>query len=113
VNTLEDMAAVFGNDRSISLCRELTKLHEEVVRTTLGEAIAKYSENPPKGEFVLVVAGAPAPIKETATVSDAAARVAQLMADGLSRKDAIKQTAKELDLPKNVVYDAALEIDAE
>ena len=113
VNTLEDMAAVFGNDRGISLCRELTKLHEEVVRTTLGEAIAKYSENPPKGEFVLVVAGAPAPIKETATVSDAAARVSQLMADGLSRKDAIKQTAKELDLPKNVVYDAALEIDAE
>ena len=113
VNTLEDMAAVFGNDRSISLCRELTKLHEEVVRTTLGEAIAKYSENPPKGEFVLVVAGAPAPVKETATVSDAAARVSQLMADGLSRKDAIKQTAKELDLPKNVVYDAALEIDTE
>ena len=108
VNTLEDMAAVFGEDRPISLCRELTKLHEEVVRTTLGEAIAKYTENPPKGEFVLVVAGAPEEVKESATAEDAAARVAQLMEEGLSRKDAIKRTAIELDLPKNVVYEAAL-----
>ena len=108
LNTLEDMAAVFGADRPISLCRELTKLHEEVVRTTLGAAITKYTETPPKGEFVLVVAGAPAEEKEKATPADAAARVAQLMEEGLSRKDAIKQTAKELDLPKNVVYDAAL-----
>ena len=108
VNTLEDMAAVFGEDRPISLCRELTKLHEEVVRTTLGEAIEKYNENPPKGEFVLVVAGAPEEVKEAATADDAAARVAQLMEEGLSRKDAIKRTAIELDLPKNVVYDAAL-----
>ena len=109
VNTLEDMAAVFGADRPISLCRELTKLHEEVVRTTLGEAIAKYTETPPKGEFVLVVAGATLVEKEKATPADAAARVAQLMEEGLSRKDAIKQTAQELNLPKNVVYDAALQ----
>ena len=111
LNTLEDMAAVFGEDRPISLCRELTKLHEEVVRTTLGEAVAKYTENPPKGEFVLVVAGAPEELKEAATTDDAAQRVKALMDSGLSRKDAIKQTAKELDLPKNVVYDAALSID--
>jgi len=111
LNTLEDMAATFGEDRPISLCRELTKLHEEVVRTTLGEAVKKYRENPPKGEFVLVVAGAPAAVPEAATADDAAARVAQLMETGLSRKDAIKQTAKELDLPKNVVYDAALNLE--
>ena len=108
LTTLEDMASVFGADRSISLCRELTKLHEEVVRTTLGAAIEKYTETPPKGEFVLVVAGAPVAAKEKATPADAAARVAQLMSQGLSRKDAIKQTAQELNLPKNVVYDAAL-----
>ena len=108
VNTLEDMAAVFGEDRPISLCRELTKLHEEVVRTTIGQAIEKYNENPPKGEFVLVVAGAPEEVKEAATADDAAARVAQLMEEGLSRKDAIKRTAIELDLPKNAVYEAAL-----
>ena len=109
LNTLQDMAAVFGEDRPISLCRELTKLHEEVVRTTLGGAIEKYTENAPKGEFVLVLAGAPEKEKEVATADDAAARVAQLVAEGMSRKDAIKQTAKELNLPKNVVYDAALQ----
>ena len=108
LSTLEDMAEVFGENRSISLCRELTKLHEEVVRTTLGGAIAKYRENAPKGEFVLVLAGAPEVVRESATAEDAAKRVAELMESGLSRKDAIKQTAKELDLPKNVVYDAAL-----
>lgn len=108
LNTLESMAEVFGADRGISLCRELTKLHEEVVRTTLGGAIALYKEQPPKGEFVLVVAGAEPAEKTAATAQDAAARVAELVAGGMSRKDAIKQTAAELDLPKNVVYDAAI-----
>ena len=111
VNTLEDMAEVFGSDRPISLCRELTKLHEEVVRTTLGEAIEKYTANAPKGEFVLVVEGAAPVVKEVATEEDASAMVARLMGEGLSRKDAVKQTAKALDLPKNVVYDAALKLD--
>ena len=109
--TLESMAAVFGEDRPISLCRELTKLHEEVVRTTLGGAIALYTEHPPKGEFVLVVAGAIPKEKAAATAEDSAARVTELMEAGMSRKDAVKQTAKELDLPKNVVYDAALNIE--
>ena len=108
VSTLADMAEFFGADRSVSLCRELTKLHEEVVRTTLGDAIALYTQQSPKGEFVLVVAGARPEEKAGATARDAAARVSQLVAEGMSRKDAIKQTAKELDLPKNVVYDAAL-----
>ena len=111
LNTLEDMAQVFGGDRPISLCRELTKLHEEVVRTTLAEAIALYTQQPPRGEFVLVVAGAPEKEAEVPTEEDAAAHVAALMAQGLSRKDAIKQTAKDLNLPKNVVYDAALSAD--
>ena len=106
--TLADMAEVFGGDRSISLCRELTKLHEEVVRTTLSEAVAKYTEAPPKGEFVLVVAGAPAEKKEVPSETDAAARVAQLLRQGLSRKDAVKQAAAELGLPKNIVYGIAL-----
>ena len=111
VSTLEDLAEAFGSDRKISLCRELTKLHEEVVRTTLGEAIDKYTENAPKGEFVLVVDGAAPVEKELPTAEDAGEMVKRLMGEGLSRKDAIKQTAKALDLPKNVVYDAALSID--
>ena len=111
LSTLEDLRDTFGDDRPISLCRELTKLHEEVFRTTLGQALAHYTETPPKGEFVLIVAGAPAEEKAVASETDAAARVAQLIAEGLSRKDAVKQTAKELDLPKNVVYDIALKED--
>ncbi len=108
MNTLEDMTQVFGADRPISFCRELTKLHEQVLRTTLGEAIAYYTENPPKGEFVLVVAGAPEEEKQVPSTTDAATRVEALMEQGLSRKDAVKQTAQELNLPKNAVYAAAL-----
>ena len=113
LSTLQDMASVFGSDRPVSLCRELTKLHEEVVRTTLGQAVEKYTEAPPKGEFVLVVAGAPEEIVPPASEEDAAAHVAALIKAGLSRKDAIKQTAKELNLPKNIVYDAALSLQEE
>ena len=109
VHTLEDMAAVFGPSRPISLCRELTKLHEEVIRTTLEGAIRLYEEKEPKGEFVLVVAGAQEEQAVAATPEDAANRVAELMEKGMSRKDAIRQTAMELDLPKNVVYEAALQ----
>ena len=109
MNTLEDMAEVFGAERPISFCRELTKLHEEVIRTTLGQAIEYFTATPPKGEFVLVLAGAPEEAKELPTAVDAAARVSELIAQGLSRKDAVKQTAKELDLPKNAVYAAALD----
>ena len=111
LGTLEDLRDAFGPQRPISLCRELTKLHEEVVRITLGQAVEAYTSEPPKGEFVLVVAGAPAEEKEAASETDAAKRVAELMATGLSRKDAVKQAAKELNLPKNVVYDAALKED--
>ena len=108
--TLEDLAACFGADRPVSLCRELTKLHEEVIRTTLGQALERYTQTPPKGAFVLVVAGAPEPVKEGPSQSDAAARLAQLLEQGLSRKDAVKQTARELSLPKNTVYDIAVSL---
>jgi 16S rRNA (cytidine1402-2'-O)-methyltransferase len=111
VTTLEDMADCFGPDRPISLCRELTKLHEEVVRTTLGEAVAKYTENGPKGEFVLIVAGAEPEIEEEPTEQDAESYLKKLLESGLSRKDAIKQTAKDLGLPKNVVYDLAVNLE--
>ena len=109
--TLESMAEAFGGDRPISLCRELTKLHEEVIRTTIAGAIELYAQQAPKGEFVLVVAGAPEQEEETASAQDAKSRVAELIAAGMSRKDAVKQTAQELNLPKNAVYDAALSIE--
>lgn len=107
--TLQDMAAVFGAARGVSICRELTKLHEEVLRTTLGEAAERYAHEPPKGEFVLVVAGAPQEAQQGATAEDAALRVRELTASGVSRKDAVRQASQELGLPKNAVYDAALQ----
>ena len=112
LSTLEDMAEVFGTNRGISLCRELTKLHEEVVRTTLGGAIEKYTENGPKGEFVLIVAGAEPETEELPTEEDAVSYLSRLMAGGMSKKDAVKQTAKDLKLPKNEVYDLALKLEA-
>ena len=106
--TLEDMAAVFGPDRRISLCRELTKLHEEVLRTTLGEAAALYRQTPPKGEFVLVLAGAAPESAPACTLEEAARRAQALMEGGLSRKDAARRAAQETGLPKNAIYDATL-----
>lgn len=108
LTTLADMAAVFGGERPLSLCRELTKFHEEVVRTTLAEALERYTETPPKGEFVLILAGAKPEEREAPSETDAAARLAELIGQGLSRKDAVKQTAKELGLSKNAVYGIAL-----
>ena len=106
--TLSDLRDVFGPQRRISLCRELTKLHEEVLRTTLGEAAERYKAEEPRGEFVLVVEGA-APAKEEATLEDGLDRMEALLAEGLSRKDAVKQAAKELGLSRNELYAAALE----
>lgn len=106
--TLHDLAAAFGGERRISLCRELTKLHEEVLRMTLGEAIAYYAENAPRGEFVLIVAGAEERAEEAPSMEDAVAQVAALTARGMSKKDAVKQVAAATGLPKNALYDAAM-----
>ena len=107
--TLADLSETLGADRRVTLCRELTKLHEEVWRTTLGQGLERYRREAPRGEFVLVVEGAPAPEKSAATLEDGLERVAQLLEAGLSRKDAVKQAAKELDLSRNELYTAALE----
>ena len=106
--TLRDLADAFGEDRKISLCRELTKLHEEVRRMTLGEAAAFYEENPPRGEFVLVVAGAEEKADEGCTFETALELVHARMAEGLSTKDAVKQVAKLTGFAKNLLYDAVV-----
>ena len=107
--TLEDLAAAFGEDRPVSLCRELTKLHEGIRRTTLGEAARYYAEIPPKGEFVLVVRGAEPQPEEEAAPEDGLALVNRYRAEGLSLRDAVKRAAKELDLPRNQLYSMALD----
>ena len=106
--TLRDLSETFGAERRISLCRELTKLHEEVRRTTLGEAAAYYNEQPPRGEFVLIVEGAAEKQEETPAIETALTRVQELLAQGMSKKDAIKQASQETGFPKNALYDAAM-----
>ncbi|MBE6956878.1 MAG: 16S rRNA (cytidine(1402)-2'-O)-methyltransferase [Ruminococcaceae bacterium] len=106
--TLSDLCDTFGPDRPISLCRELSKLHEEIIRTTLCKAVSLYNEVAPKGEFVLVVRGAEEIAECAATLEDGLARVEQLRAQGASLKDAVRQAAGELSLSKNELYDLAL-----
>ncbi|MBE6553449.1 MAG: 16S rRNA (cytidine(1402)-2'-O)-methyltransferase [Ruminococcaceae bacterium] len=104
--TLKDLTAAFGPNRRIAICRELTKLNEEVLRMTLEGAVAYYESNEPRGEYVLVVEGAserPAASAFWANM-DIPAHVAHYMDSGMSKMDAIKQTAKDRGLPKNEVY---------
>ncbi|MGM9592944.1 MAG: 16S rRNA (cytidine(1402)-2'-O)-methyltransferase [Candidatus Onthomonas sp.] len=108
LSTLEDLRDTFGPERRISLCRELTKLHEEVRRTTLGQAVEEYTENAPKGEFVLVVEGCPEQEPEELTLEEGVRRVLALREQGLSMKEAARQVAKDTGLPKNELYQQAV-----
>ena len=107
VKTLEDLCAAFGPGRRIALCREMTKLHEEVVRSTLGEAAALYAETPPRGEFVLVVEGA-AEARAEFGREEALALVERRRAEGMSLKEACRLTAEETGIKKNELYQWAL-----
>ena len=103
--TLSDMLEAFGADRKISLCREITKLNEDVMRTTLKEACEFYKEKEPRGEYALVIEGADSSV----TNSDIAAlsnveQVKIYIDGGLSKMDAIKKVAKERKIPKSEVY---------
>ena len=106
--TLDDLCAAFGPDRRVALCRELTKLHEETRRCTLGEAAAYYAENAPKGEFVLVVAGAEPRREAAVTLEEGVAQVLALRDQGVRLKDAAREVAEHTGLSKNELYAAAL-----
>ncbi len=101
--TLDDLAEVFGPDRPLAVCRELTKLHEEVLRLTLGEAAERYAAQEPRGEFVLVVAGRPAQA-EAADEGGALARAEQLRREGMPLKAAAAQAAEEFGVKKRWLY---------
>jgi 16S rRNA (cytidine1402-2'-O)-methyltransferase len=107
--TLKDLCAAFGGERKIAMCREMTKLHEETLRMTLDEAVNYYQENAPKGEYVLVVAGAEPAEGGSITLEEGAEQVRHLREGGMRMKDAVRQVAEETGLPKNELYDAALE----
>lgn len=106
--TLEDLSRILGGERRIALCRELTKLNEEVIRLTLSEAILYYEEREPRGEYVLVIEGG----KGTNEALLSAERqetveqtVAHYLEEGMSRNEAIKATARVWGLSRNEVYD--------
>ena len=105
--TLKDLCEAFGGDRKISLCRELTKLNEEVLRLTLSEAVAYHTEHPPRGEYVLIGEGAPEDaVAVSAFWADMTVRehVEHYMAGGMEKKEAIKAAAKDRGVPKNDIY---------
>lgn len=105
--TLSDMLEILGN-RPIALCRELTKLHEETIRTTLQQAVDYYRDNEPRGEYVLVVGGAERREGPAMTMEEGVARVLALREGGMRMKDAVRQVAADTGLNKNELYDAAL-----
>lgn len=103
--TLDDLCRTFGEDRRIAICRELTKAHEEILRLTIGEAVAYYKEQSPRGEYVLVVEGA----KDAVTSNfwdamDVPSHVQHYIDGGMAKMDAIKQVARDRGVAKNEIY---------
>lgn len=103
---IEDFSEFFGTDRRIVICRELTKLHEEVLRMTLGEAVEYYSRTEPKGEFVLLIEGKSADQGETITMEQAMEQVRGLIENGEKPTEACKAVAKETGFRKGELYSA-------
>lgn len=109
VATLDLMREIFGDERRITLCRELTKLNEEVLRLTFKEAVLYYKDHAPRGEYVLVVEGAPDGVEEAFwALMSVEEHVSHYVSLGLSKMDAIKQTAKDRGVGKGVIYKAIL-----
>lgn len=105
--TLADLLAALG-DRRITLCREITKLYEEACRTTLSAAVEEYRTREPKGEYVLIVAGAEACAGNGMTLEEAVAEVRRLTEEGISQSDAAKAVARDSGYKKGELYRLAL-----
>ena len=113
LDTLKDMAAAFGADRRISLCREMTKIHEQVFRTTLQEAVQYYTENTPKGEFVLILEGAQKPVEPEITFEQAVEEASRLVQSGIRATDAAKQVSANTPFKKSEIYSALISMSRE
>lgn len=113
LDTLKDMAAAFGADRRISLCREMTKIHEQVFRTTLQEAVQYYTENTPKGEFVLILEGAQKPVEPEITFEQAVEEASRLVQSGIRATDAAKQVSAHTPFKKSEIYSALISMGRE
>ena len=109
LTTLTDMRDVLGEERRISLVREMTKIHEEVRRATLGETVAYYTQNPPKGEFVLVIEGAPEPELPEVSLEEAVEEAQGLVREGMRAADAAKQVSAHTPFRKSELYSQLIE----
>ena len=110
--TISDMAEIFGECRKISFCRELTKLNEEIMRLTLGEAVEYYEDHEPRGEYVLVIEGYKGVVPtgdEDLTLLSPEDHVARYESEGMKRMDAIKRAAKERGISKSEMYKLLLD----
>ena len=105
--TLADMAEILG-DRPAALCRELTKLHEETLRTTLLQAAELYREKEPRGEYVLVVAGAQPAEEPAVSLEEGVRQVQHLREAGMKMKEAVRTVSAQTELNKNDLYEAVL-----
>lgn len=105
--TLKDLYKYLG-DRRIALIKELTKIHETVERTTLSAACEKYSQQVPKGEFVIVIEGSTEPKQKEVSLDEAVMLAKKLVESGMAINDAAKETAKETKLKKGDIYKALL-----
>ena len=103
LNTLKDMLDYFGN-RKIALCRELTKIHEQVINTTLEDAIKMYEESKPIGEFVLIIEGKQADTQVEYTLESAIEMAQKLVQSGMQMTKAAKEVAAETGFKKSDIY---------
>ncbi|MGK7923580.1 MAG: 16S rRNA (cytidine(1402)-2'-O)-methyltransferase [Trichodesmium sp.] len=109
LESLEDLAKILGRDRKIVLARELTKLHEEFWRGTVGEAIIHYQNNQAKGEFTIVIAGAE-PELQVLSEDTIKQELQELFAQGISRSQASRQLAEKINLSRRKIYQIALKM---
>ena len=115
VKTLNELAEVFGTDRSLTICKELTKKHESFTKTTFGEALTFFENEGPRGEYVLVIEGKPiAALREEEQKKwediSLEEHIKMRMDEGMSKKEAVKAFAEERGIPKRDVYSAAIEL---
>ena len=109
METLADLRETFGGERELSLVREISKIYEETIRTTLDGALSHYSDIPPKGEYVLVVRGKEDSPEPEMALGEALARLEMYRSEGKSLKQAAKLASEDTGYAKNTLYNAAVE----
>ena len=109
MGTLADLKNTFGGDRELSLCREITKIYEETLRTTIDGALELYSTIAPRGEYVLVIKGKEKSTEQEMTLPQALERVELYRGEGKSLKQAAKLASEDTGYSKNTLYNAAVE----